>query len=148
MIMGILVLSFSIQNVTPTGFAASNITLLQISILTFIFGLLSFATACLCAIPALSEVSLPPQPQSQSGVYYPPQPAVPVQEYYQPQVTTRHYIAQRRQTLAEQEWVGVACPECGRNVSAEDYFCDLCGAQLKQVPELELGLHRESVEET
>ena len=151
LIAGLLAITFYL-NQGPAGVATSPATFAQISLLTFIFGVLSF-TIALAAIPALNgrlgptEPQPQPQPPSQQYQNYYPQARTPIQyEYSPPQVTTREYVTQRRQTLVEKEWVGLACPDCGRNVSRSDNFCDQCGAQFQQISELGSGLRRANVE--
>jgi hypothetical protein len=130
MVIGILAITFYSLNVGPTGITTSPTTFLQISLLVFIFGVLSFAVACLGAVPALNGRAALSQAESRGYEYYPPQ------------ITTREYVTQRRQTISEQAWAGLACPNCGRNVSHQDNFCDLCGAQFKEVPQPSMGIQR------
>jgi hypothetical protein len=121
MVIGLLAVTYYALNVGPSGVATSPILLLQISLFAFIFGGLSFAIACLAAVPAFSSRSSLPQEN------------IPRMEYevYAPQIMTREYVTQRRRAIAEQAWTGLACPDCGRMVSREDNFCDACGAQFK-----------------
>lgn len=132
MVVGILAVTFYSLNVSPTGVTTSPTVFLQISVLAFIFGILSFAVACLGAVPALGSRVVPSQAESRQYASYPP-----------PKITTRGYVTQRRQTILEQAWTGLACPNCGRAVSYDDNFCDLCGAQFKEMPESGLGVQRE-----
>ena len=130
MVIGILAITFYSLNVGPTGITTSPTTFLQISLLVFIFGVLSFAVACLGAVPALNGRTVLSQTESRGYENYPPQ------------IATREYVTQRRQTIFEQAWAGLACPNCGRNVSYDDNFCDLCGAQFKEIPQWSIGIQR------
>jgi hypothetical protein len=132
MVVGILAVTFYSLNVSPTGVTTSPTVFLQISVLAFIFGILSFAVACLGALPAIGSRAVLSQAESRQYASYP-----------SPRITTREYVTQRRQTILEQAWTGLACPNCGRAVSYDDNFCDFCGVQFKQVPESGLGVRRE-----
>ncbi len=122
MVLGILAISFYSLNVSSMG-VTSSATFLQISVLVFIFGVLSFTIACLTTLPTLGGRSAGPHGEAQ---WY---------DNYSPQVTTREYVTQRRQTIAEQAWTGLVCPACRRPVSLEDNFCDMCGARFKETSE-------------
>lgn len=134
MVAGLLAVAYYGLYVGPTGVATSPSTLLQISLFAFIFGTLSFTIACLAAVPVFNGRGVPPQRENVGF------------EGYAPQITTREYVTQRRQTIAEQTWTGLACPNCGRTVSAQDNFCDLCGAQFKEIQRPNLGLRTEWAE--
>ena len=121
MVAGLLAVTYYALYVAPTGVVASPVMLLQISIFTFIFGILSFTIACLAAMPLLNGRSAPMENTRFVD--------------YTPQITTREYVTQRRQTVVEQALVGLACPDCGRMVSRDDNFCDVCGAQFKEIPQ-------------
>ena len=132
MVVGILAFTFYTLNVDTSGVTKSPGTLLQIILLAFIFGILSFVVACLGVVPNLTaRTSLP---QTDNRGY----------ENYLPQTTTREYVTQRTQTLVEQAWAGLACPDCGRPVSSNDNFCDICGAQFKQLPEPSMDARAEN----
>lgn len=131
MVVGILALTFYALNVDASGVTRSPGTLLQIILLAFTFGILSFAVACLGVVPVLSgRTNLS---QTDNREY----------QNYSPQTTTREYVTQRRQTFTEQAWTGLACPDCGRTVSYDDSFCDLCGAQFKQLPQASVDAQTE-----
>ena len=132
MTIGILVIAFYSLNVGPTGITTSPTTFLQISLLVFIFGVLSFAVACLGAVPALNGRTALSQTESRGHENYPPQ------------ITTREYVTQRRQTIIERAWAGLTCPHCGRNVSSDDNFCDLCGVQFKEILQSRIGIQMKS----
>lgn len=132
MTIGILAITFYSLNVGPTGITTSPTTFLQISLLVFIFGVLSFAVACLGAVPALNGRTALSQTESRGYENYPPQ------------ITTREYVTQRRQTIIERAWAGLTCPHCGRNVSSDDNFCDLCGVQFKEILESRIGIQMKS----
>jgi len=132
MVIGILAVTFYSLNVSPTGMTTSPIIFLQISVLAFIFGILSFALACLGAVPALGSRAI--VSQAESGQYA---------SYQPPAMATREYVAQKRQTILEQTWTGLACPNCSRAVWFDDNFCDMCGAQFKKVPESAVGVENE-----
>jgi predicted RNA-binding Zn-ribbon protein involved in translation (DUF1610 family) len=118
MVAGILAVTYYALYVGPTGAPSSPGTLLPISLFVFIFGVLSFTIACVAAIPAFNLRTAEPR-----NIGY---------EVYPPQISTREYVTQRRQTVLDQTLVGLACPNCGRIVSREDNFCDLCGARFKE----------------
>lgn len=132
MVVGILAVTFYSLNVSPTGVTTSPTVFLQISVLAFIFGILSFAVACLGAVPAFNSRMVLSKAESRQYASYAP-----------PKITTRGYVTQRRQTILEQAWTGLACPNCGRAVSYDDNFCDLCGVQFKEMPESSFGVQRE-----
>lgn len=132
MVVGILAVTFYSLNVSPSGVTTSPTVFLQISVLAFIFGILSFAVACLGAVPALGSRVVLSQPESRQ-----------YQSYMPPKITTREYVTQRRQMILEQAWTGLACPNCGRAVSRDDNFCDLCGTQFWGVPPSGVGVWRE-----
>jgi hypothetical protein len=132
MTIGILAITFYSLNVGPTGMTTSPTTFLQISLLVFIFGVLSFSVACLGAVPALNGRTALSQTESRRYENYPPQ------------ITTREYVSQRRQTIIERAWAGLTCPHCGRNVSSDDNFCDLCGAQFKEILQSRIGIQMKS----
>jgi len=132
MVVGILAVTFYSLNVSPTGVTTSPTVFLQISVLAFIFGILSFAVACLATVPALNSRAVLSQAESPQYASYAP-----------PKITTRGYVTQRRQTILEQAWTGLACPNCGRAVSYDDNFCDSCGVQFKEMPESSFGVQRE-----
>ena len=115
--IGILAITFYALDPGSIGRTASSGTFLQISLLTFIFGILSFVVACLGAalntrIPIYATERREPQG-------------------YPAQTTTREYVTQERQTILEQTYVGLACPNCDREVSKNDKFCDQCGARFE-----------------
>jgi ABC-type transport system involved in multi-copper enzyme maturation permease subunit len=98
------------------------VTLEQLSILLFVFGLLSFVAVMLGAVPQISD---------QSYVYRMEHPAA----LNQPQVVTRQYVTQSR-TVTLDRWADRAqesCPDCGRRISSKDKFCDKCGSPLEHV---------------
>jgi len=130
MVVGILAVTFYSLNVSPTGVTTSPTVFLQISVLAFIFGVLSFVVACLAAVPAFNGRATFPQAERQRYASYPP-------------LTTREYVTQRHQMILERAWTGLACPNCSRAVSYDDNFCDLCGAQFKKVPESGVGVRKE-----
>jgi hypothetical protein len=132
MVIGLLAVTFYSLNVSPTGVTTSPTVFLQISVLAFIFGILSFAVACLGAVPALNYRATIAQTENRQYANYPP-----------PRITTREYVTQRRQTILEQAWTGLACPSCGRAVSYDDNFCDVCGTQFWGVPESGVGIRRQ-----
>jgi len=133
MVIGLLAVTFYSLDVSPTGVTTSPVVFLQISVLAFIFGILSFSVACLGAVPALNNRATFPQAESRQFASYQP-----------PRITTREYVTQRRQTILEQAWTGLACPNCGRAVSNNDNFCDACGTQFWGIPESGVGVRRES----
>jgi len=122
MVTGILAVTYYALYVTPTGRISSPGTLLPIALFAFIFGVLAFTLACLAAVPIFNSRLPEPQLSESQGMDY---------ERYSPQITTREYVTERRQTIAEQAIVGLACPNCGRLVAGEDNFCDLCGARFR-----------------
>ena len=119
MVAGILAVTYYALYVAPTGAPSSPGTLLPIILFVFIFGVLSFTFACIAAVPAFNVHTAEP-----GNVGY---------ELFPPQITTREYVTQRGQTIVDQTLVGLACPNCGRIVSREDNFCDLCGARFKEI---------------
>lgn len=135
MVAGILAVTYYALYVGPTGpTAASPGTFLPIALFAFIFGVLSFTLACLAAVPAFSLRI--PEPVSRGYEGYPPP------------ITTREYVTQSRQTIADQTWVGLACPNCSRIVSRKDNFCDLCGARFKEIAQQAEEIPAESTGKT
>lgn len=136
MVIGLLLMSYALAFST-TSESISPVTLLRISLLAFVVGILSFSIALLSLRPKLARQSAPPQPDWQ---YY-QQPyqefQQPYQQPYQPQVLTRQYVTGLRRTILEQAraWTGLMCPVCGRDVSAVDSFCDSCGTSFRLSPE-------------
>ena len=80
MVSGLLAVTYYALYVGPTGVATFPTMLLQISLFAFIFGALSFAIACLAAVPAFNGRVVLPQ---QESIGY---------EGYAPQITTREYV--------------------------------------------------------
>ena len=139
MVAGILAVTYYALYVAPTGGVSAPGTLLPIALFAFIFGVLSFTLACLAAVPVFNvRLPAPQVPGLQSMDY----------ERYSPQITTREYVTQRRQTVADQTIVGLACPSCGRIVSSEDNFCDLCGARFKEIAQRGEEIPVEGVEKS
>jgi len=133
MVTGIFAVSYYALYVAPTARASSPSTLLPIALFAFIFGVLSFTVACLAVVPAFNLRTLEPV----NAAY---------ELYRPPQVSTREYITQRRQTVSEQAWAGLGCPNCGRLVSREDNFCDGCGTQFKEISQRGEEIPVESIE--
>jgi hypothetical protein len=133
MVVGILALEFYTLNVDAGGVTRSPATLLQIILLAFTFGILSFAVACLGVVPVLTTRTT--LSQTNRGGF----------QDYPAQTTSREYVTQARQTFAEHAWTGLACPDCGRTVSYNDNFCDLCGAQFKGLPQASMEAQRETL---
>lgn len=131
MVAGILAVTYYALYVGPTGAPSAPGTLLPITLFVFIFGVLSFTIACIAAVPAFNLRT--PEPEN---IRY---------EVYRPPITTREYVTQRRQTVVDQTVVGLSCPNCGRVVSEEDNFCDLCGTRFK---EIDLGGREIPIEST
>ena len=115
--IGILAMTFYTLDLGSIAGTAASETFLQISILAFIFGILSFVVACLAAVFNARIQVYAPERRGFQGY-----PAEPV---------TREYVAQARQTVMEQTYVVLACPKCGREVSDNDSFCDRCGARFE-----------------
>jgi hypothetical protein len=132
MVAGLLAVTYYTLYVARTGVVTSPVMLLQISVFTFIFGILSFTIACLAAMPLLNGRSAPMENTRFVD--------------YTPQITTKEYVTQRRQTVVEQALVGLACPDCGRMVSLDDNFCDICGAQFKEIPQPSAAMQVEGTE--
>ena len=129
MTIGILAITFYTLDLGSIGGTAASGTFLQISILAFIFGVLSFVVACLAAV-FNTRISTYAQERREFQGY----PA---------QAVTRTYVAQERQTVMEQTYVVLACPKCGREVSDKDGFCDQCGARFESAGrEVELELRQ------
>ena len=100
------------------------VTLQHLSILLFIFGLLSFVAAMLGAVPLISSQTQPYRMEQAEAVN-------------QPQVVTRQYVTRRRSVTLDR-WAERAegkCPDCGRQLSSNDKFCDNCGSPIRRVPE-------------
>jgi predicted RNA-binding Zn-ribbon protein involved in translation (DUF1610 family) len=133
MVAGILAVTYYALYAGPTGVASSPGAFLLIALFALIFGVLSFTLACLSAIPFSLRT---PEPEN---IGY---------EAYPPLIITREYVTQRRQTIAEQAWAGFPCPNCGRIVSLEDNFCDLCGARSRGMVQQGEGIAVESTEKT
>jgi len=137
MVTGIFAVSFYALYVAPTLHSASPSALLPIALFAFIFGVLSFTIACLAVVPIFNLRTSEPV-SADYEVYQPAQMS--------PQITTREYVTQRRQTVSEQAWMGLACPNCGRVVSREDSFCDGCGAQFRGISQRSGEIRVESIE--
>jgi hypothetical protein len=139
MVTGILAVTYYALYVAPSGGVSAPGTLLPIALFAFIFGVLSFTLACLGAVPAFNFRLPEPQLSEPPRMDY---------ERYSPQVSTREYVTERRQTVAEQTIVGLACPNCSRMVSREDNFCDLCGARFKETVQRPEEIPVEGVEKS
>ncbi len=107
-------------------------TLQQISLLLFVFGILSFLVAMLGAVPILSN-------QSRPYTIAIEQPST----IDQPQVSTRQYVTKFRTVTLEQSAerekqseMPFVCQNCGREASSGDDFCVRCGSPLQHVPGL------------
>ena len=130
LVAGILSITYYAIHVGPGGVPTAPGTLLPIALFVFIFGVLSFAVACLVAVPAFNTAVHEPETYDIERETF-----VPAYTPPPPQVVTRQYVVQRRQTIADQAWVKLACQNCSRIVSSEDNFCDQCGAQFQEVAE-------------
>jgi len=127
---GLILMTYYALNVDATsGQVRSLTTLAQISLLVFIFGLLSLMMSIIASAPLFSTQvePLPPQPQFSQVRWQPAQEP--------PYVSTRRYVTQRSRSMVQEAetWSEAVCPGCGREVSVQDRFCDACGIELGEL---------------
>ena len=152
LVIGILVMSSYMLYFGSSGTTINRENLLEISVLSFVFGTLAFVVAGLSFLmivsgrfditepepPSVATIPIPTAPLYQLQPNYSPSGSLPMPvyqpEYPQPQFSTRGYVTQVRRTIQEQSMVSarVTCPACGREISEADSFCDACGAAVKR----------------
>ncbi len=127
--MGLLLLTFYLLHVgagprvqLTMDFA---VTLLPIALLSFVFGILSFAVSILAvgnrpySIPAYSQPEYARAPATAP-------PAGSLDAWGQ------QYVTQVRRTVMQRSmsWTESYCPHCGSDIPNESRFCDRCGSPL------------------
>jgi hypothetical protein len=136
LVIGILVMTSYMLYFNSAGQAISRENLLDVSVLSFVFGTVVFAVVGLDFLTIASSRPESSEPEWQPSSLYEPNYSPPMYQptyppVYQPQVSTREYVTQVRRTIREQSIAStvVTCSNCGREISESDNFCDTCGAR-------------------
>jgi hypothetical protein len=133
--IGLLLLTFYIVRVgsaaraeLTTDFAA---TLLPIALLSFVFGILSFAASILAV--GNRPYSIPTYVQQQPE--YARAPAM-MPEVVSREAWDQQYVTRVRQRVLERSmsWTEGYCPQCGSDVPDDARYCDRCGSPLGPRP--------------